>query len=263
MDVIEAGALNLAGFVQSTAGRIGSVKEIRGGVVVAGPIAVPHAYVNTAIPTDPNDSVADFFDDAVSFFASLERVCVLWAPVSDPSFAAEAARRNLLPDKAPSPAMVVRARTEAKSDLRVRLVSDPEAAVVFGSLCERGYEAPGMAKLMAIQQSYSAENSYWHIAFDGDIPVSAACGYLSGDTGGIYSVATPAEFRGRGFAAAITSMATNELFSRGATQVVLQASPLGFGVYERLGFSVYEHYERFTIAPPADSERAAPGIATK
>jgi hypothetical protein len=66
-DVVEAGALNLAGFVQSTAGRIGSVKEIRGGVVVAGPIAVPNAYVNTAIPTDPNESAADFFGDAISF----------------------------------------------------------------------------------------------------------------------------------------------------------------------------------------------------
>jgi hypothetical protein len=41
MEVTQAGALNLAGFVRSTAGHIGSVEEIRGGVVVAGPIAVP------------------------------------------------------------------------------------------------------------------------------------------------------------------------------------------------------------------------------
>jgi hypothetical protein len=31
------------------------------------------------------------------------------------------------------------------------------------------------------------------------------------------------------------------------SRVVLQASKLGFGVYERLGFAVYDHYERFTI----------------
>ena len=55
--------------------------DIRGGVVVAGPVAVPNAYVNTAIPTDPSVSAGDFFDDAVGFFAGSERVFVLWAPL--------------------------------------------------------------------------------------------------------------------------------------------------------------------------------------
>jgi ribosomal protein S18 acetylase RimI-like enzyme len=247
MEVTQAGALNLAGFVRSTAGRIGSVEEIRGGVVVAGPIAVPNAYVNTAIPTDPCVLAADFFGDAISFFAGLQRVFILWAPLSDPSFGVEATRRNLVPDKAPSPAMVVDSPTKAPSGLRFRLVDDGETAACFGDLCERGYEAPGMARLLAYQQGYSAADTFWHIAFDGDTPVSAACGHLSGETGGIYSVATPAEFRGRGFAAMVTSVATNHLFDLGVTRVVLQASKLGFGVYERLGFAVYDHYERFTI----------------
>ncbi len=183
MDVNQAGTLNLAGFVRSTAGRIGSVTDIRGGAAVAGPVAVPNAYVNTAIPTDPSVSAADFFDDAISFFAGLERVFVLWAPLSDSSFAAEAARRNLVPDKEPSPAMVVSMPTKAQSGLRCRLVDDDESAAIFGDLCERGYEKPGMAWLMAHQQGYSAPDTYWHIAFDGDVPVSAACGYLSGETG--------------------------------------------------------------------------------
>jgi ribosomal protein S18 acetylase RimI-like enzyme len=249
VDVMQAGALNLAGFVGSTAGRLGVVKDIRGGVAVAGPIPVSHAYVTTAIPTRPGSSAVEFFDDAVSFFAGLERTFVLWAPMSDPSFAEEAARRNLVADKAPSPAMVISTRTEALSDLRFHLVDNEQAAAIFGDVCERGYEAPRMAGLLAHQQGYSAPNTYWYIAFDGEVPVSAACGYLHGETGGIYSVATPGEFRGRGFAAMVTSMVTNHLFNLGATGVVLQASKLGFGVYERLGFRVYEHYERFTIAP--------------
>jgi predicted GNAT family acetyltransferase len=119
--------------------------------------------------------------------------------------------------------------------------------VLLLRVTRRGYDAPGMARLMARQQSYSATNTFWHIAFDGDVPVSAACGYRSGETGGIYSVATPVEFRGRGFAATVTSLVTNHLFRLGVTQVVLQASKLGFGVYERLGFTVYDHYERYTV----------------
>ncbi len=100
---------------------------------------------------------------------------------------------------------------------------------------------------MARQQSCRAPDSWWHVAFDGDVPVSAACGFRTGDTGGIYSVATPPEFRGRGFAAAVTSAATNHLFELGVAHVVLQASKLGFGVYERLGFTTYDHYDRFTV----------------
>lgn len=106
-----------------------------------------------------------------------------------------------------------------------------------------------MTPLLSFQQSYSAPDSYWHVAFDGDVPVSVACGYLSGTTGGMYSVATPAEFRGRGYAATVTGVATNHLFALGATGVVLQSSKLGFAVYERLGFAVYDHYERFPISP--------------
>ena len=252
MDVNQAGALNLAGFVRSTAGRIGSVADIRGGVVVAGPVAVPNAYVNTAIPTDQGASDAEFFDDAISFFSGLERAFVVWAPVSDSSFAAEASRRNLVVDSEPSPAMVISAPTKSPAGLLFRLVDDEQSAAIFGDLCERGYEKPGMAWLMAHQQGYSAPDTYWHIGFDGQVPVSAACGYLSGETGGIYSVATPAEFRGRGFAAMVTSEATNHLFGLGVSRVVLQASKLGFGVYERLGFSVYDHFERFTIPVRAD-----------
>jgi ribosomal protein S18 acetylase RimI-like enzyme len=249
--VTEAGALNLAGFVRSTAGRKGSVKDVRGGVAVAGPFNVPHAYVNTAVPTDPSVSAVDFFDDAVQFFSGLGRSFVLWAPMSDPSVAKEAATRNLVRDKEPSPAMVSSGPVAVESTLQCRLVDGEESASMFGDVCERGYDAPGMAKLLSFQESYSAADSYWHIAFDGDVPVSAACGYLRGTTGGIYSVATPAEFRGRGFAAAVTAVATNHLFELGASEVVLQSSKLGFGVYERLGFSVYDHYERFTISPSA------------
>ncbi len=253
MHVNQAGALNLAGFVRLTAGRIGSVADIRGGVAIAGPVTVPHAYVDTAIPTDPRVTAAEFFDDAINFFAGLQRAFVLWAPLSDPSFATEAARRNLVTDSEPSPAMVVSTPTNTpRSGLRFRLVNHAESAAVFGDLCERGYAKPGMAWLMAHQQGYSAAGTYWHIGFDGDVPVTAACGYLSGETGGIYSVATPPEFRGRGFAAMITSEATNHLFALGATRVVLQASKLGFGMYERLGFSVYDRYDRFTIPVRAE-----------
>lgn len=249
--------MNLAGFVRSTAGRIGTTEEIRGGVVVAGPVSVPNGYVNAAIPMESSVSPAAFFDDAYAFFAALHRPFVLWAPSSATPLLEEAGRRKLTRDKDPSPAMVATAPVGVRGDLRIRLADDEDTIAIFGDLCERGYEKPGMAWLLAHQQGYSAPGTSWHIAFDRDVPVSAACGYLGGETGGIYSVATPPEFRGRGYAATVTGVATNELFERGATHVVLQASAMGFGVYERLGFQVYDHYERFTISTQ-DTEPGPP-----
>jgi ribosomal protein S18 acetylase RimI-like enzyme len=250
VEIHEAGAINLAGFVCSTAGRTGTVADICGGVAVAGPVPLVHGYVTTAVPTNPAASAADFVDEAVGFFAGLDRGFVLWAPRYDPSYAEAATHQGLSPHGDPTPAMVARASLPMNPDLHLRLVDDDTSAAVFGDLCERGYGQPGMAWLMAHHQSYSATDTYWHIASEHDMPVSVACGYVNGDVGGIYSVATPAEFRGRGFAAAVTAAATNHLFDLGALSVVLQASRLGFGVYERLGFTVYDHFDRF-ISPTA------------
>jgi ribosomal protein S18 acetylase RimI-like enzyme len=239
VDVRDGGAVNLAGFVAATAGRFGVVSELRGGVAVAGPIALPHAYVNTAVPTNGKVVAADFVDDALAFFAGLGRGFVLWAPQDDDAFVSAVADRGLARYGTPTPAMVLSSPTRVEGSLRFERVTDRESAAVFGDVCERGYEQPGMAALMARHGSYDAPDTYWHLGFDGDAAVSAACGYLSGDVGGIYSVATPPEWRGRGFAAAVTAAAANHLFDHGVGSVVLQSNQLGFGVYQ--------YYERFLV----------------
>jgi ribosomal protein S18 acetylase RimI-like enzyme len=248
----EAGAINLAGFVRATAGRKGVSADVRGGVAVAGPVAVLHGYVDAAIPTDLTVPASVFVEESISFFESAGRAFVLWVPSSSEAHRAEAFARHFEPTGDPMPAMVATKRVASERCLRVDRAHGDEAFAVVGDLCERGYEQPGMAWLMSHQGSCLAPDSYWHIAFDGDVPVSAACGFRTGDTGGIYSVATPPELRGRGFAAAVTSAATNRMFDLGVSHVVLQASKLGVRVYERLGFTSYDHFERFTVSftPP-------------
>lgn len=247
MDIDAAGAINLAGFVRATAGRIGTSADIRGGVAVAGPVAVVHGYVDTAIPTDVAVPAATFFGDAVDFFGSLGRTFVVWVPSSSTDHLSEATARGLNVNGGPIPAMVASGPVAGSTHPDVRVATTDDACETFGDLCERGYQQPGMAWLMAHQRSYAAPESWWFVGFDDDVPVSAACGFRTGETGGIYSVATPPELRGRGFAAAVTAVATNHLFDLGVAQVVLQASQLGYGVYERLGFRTYGHYQRFTV----------------
>jgi GNAT superfamily N-acetyltransferase len=75
-----------------------------------------------------------------------------------------------------------------------------------------------------------------YLGESGDQPVTTGVGYTAGEFVGIFSVATPEQFRGRGYGAAVTSRAVRDGLRQGATQAYLMASPMGFPVYERLGF---------------------------
>ncbi len=250
------GAQNLAQFVAATAGRNGATQEVRGGVVVASPIDVVNGYVNALIPTEPeadNSGVVQLLDEATAFFAAQSRSFVVWALESSTNLIHELTRRCSAAPEALSPAMIVRQRIASiESELNVRIVDGPSDRAVFGELVERGYDKPGLGWLHDHHGSYTATGATWAIVSDGDTPLGVAGGFFDpsrSETGGIYYVATPPENRGRGAAAVVTAWVTNHLFYAGATSVVLQASPLGFPLYQRLGFETYDHYARFTIAP--------------
>jgi ribosomal protein S18 acetylase RimI-like enzyme len=66
--------------------------------------------------------------------------------------------------------------------------------------------------------------------------VAAAWMTVDGDAGLVGWVGTLADYRRRGLGAWVTQAVTNEAFARGARIVVLQASPQGLRVYERLGY---------------------------
>ena len=57
-----------------------------------------------------------------------------------------------------------------------------------------------------------------------------------GDTVGIYLVATHPEARGRGLASLVMQGLHSDAQARGCGVAVLQASPLGHGLYQRLGY---------------------------
>ncbi len=252
MDNHTAGALNLARFVAANAGRHGSVTETSGGVAIASVVAVAHGYVNAAVPIDVSASASTFLGEAAAFFERLARSFVLWVPDGHDELLNEAVRRGGQRHPSRSPAMAIRSRPPfTPCGLRVRLVESTADGDVFGALAESGYETPGLAWVQA-RHGYDAPGTKWAIVYDGALPVGVACGYIFGKTGGVYYVATPPANRGRGIAAAATGWLANALFDEGAEVVTLQSSRAGFGVYERLGFSVYNHYDRFVFERPPD-----------
>jgi len=69
-----------------------------------------------------------------------------------------------------------------------------------------------------------------------DVPVSTATWIVHGTGAAIITVATPPAHRGKGYATAVTSDAVRRGFEAGASFAWLEASPMGLGMYERLGF---------------------------
>lgn len=78
--------------------------------------------------------------------------------------------------------------------------------------------------------------------------VTTAVSYVVDGDVGIFSVATPAEHRSRGYGAAITSHAVREGFAAGAEFAYLQSSAIGESVYRRLGFREVVTYVLLTRA---------------
>jgi ribosomal protein S18 acetylase RimI-like enzyme len=248
-----AGATNLARFVAATAGRHGAVGELAGGLAVAGPVAVTHGYVNAAFPVDSGDAPAAFLPEALTFFGGLARPFVLWVPEADDGLLTAAVTLGGERKSDHAPAMAIHRRPVwSPRQFRVRPADSSDDYDTFGKVSEAGYETPGMAWLQA-RHGYDAPGVTWAIVRDGSHAVGVACGFTFGETGGVYYVATPPEYRGRGIAAVATSWVTNALFDQGAKVVTLQSSRAGFGVYERLGFHVYGHYERYTFEMPRGS----------
>jgi ribosomal protein S18 acetylase RimI-like enzyme len=123
--------------------------------------------------------------------------------------------------------------------LTVERVADPDRLAHFAEVVrgqppdasvERFYQLTGAAVFGA--------NSPMRLVIgyaDGK-PVAAAEAFVSDGVGGVYSVVTVGEYRRRGIGSAMTALAVREGFAAGARLAVLQASPEGQGIYERLGF---------------------------
>lgn len=76
--------------------------------------------------------------------------------------------------------------------------------------------------------------------------VSTALGAIHREVVGIFNVATPAEHRGKGYGALATAAAVRQGSDQGCDLAYLQSSPMGYRVYERLGFTEAESWTQWT-----------------
>jgi ribosomal protein S18 acetylase RimI-like enzyme len=92
----------------------------------------------------------------------------------------------------------------------------------------------------------------FYIGLAAGCPVTTAVAFRSEGSVGIFNVATPAAKRGRGYGAAVTSRVAADGFAAGARTAWLQASGMGLGIYQRLGFETVSTAELW-VRPNADT----------
>ena len=90
---------------------------------------------------------------------------------------------------------------------------------------------------------------------DGE-PVTTGLGVRTGRTVGVYNIATIESARRRGLGAAITERVPSDGAAAGCDVAILQASPMGRPVYERLGYRTVVEYDGWIEPEPARSPDA-------
>jgi N-acetylglutamate synthase len=125
----------------------------------------------------------------------------------------------------------------------IERVADREGLGAAAAVAAAGFEAPpGSLDPLYTTDIAAIPGLSTYVATVDGRPVSTAISW-TGDGGvGIFNVATPPEYRGRGYGRAVTQMAVTDGFAAGAALAWLQASEMGDPVYRAMGFRQVEKY---------------------
>jgi ribosomal protein S18 acetylase RimI-like enzyme len=230
---------NLAGhFSWLQRGTEGMAVQDRGGLLLVNS-GLPCASFNVLFCTGRHEEAA--LRDAVNYFRFRDLPFAAWlGPESTAAAALEGL--GMRPTEVSTGMLLDRAAflpCAPPAGLSITRITDPIhvahfAAVLAGqppdSSVLRFYER-AQAAVLRPDDPMRLFVGYW----DGQ-PVTTAEAFLDGGAGGVYSIATLESHRRRGFGAAMTSHAVREVFGSGCPFAALEASPLGRGIYERLGF---------------------------
>lgn len=117
----------------------------------------------------------------------------------------------------------------------------------FDVIC-RGFGVPQeLVGRLTDPAIYEFDHIAGFLGFVGAKAVTTSLAYLEGDTVGIYNVATLPAHRRRGLGEAMTWAACEWGRQHGAEVAVLQASEMGYPIYERMGFREVVPYVQLVV----------------
>jgi ribosomal protein S18 acetylase RimI-like enzyme len=129
------------------------------------------------------------------------------------------------------------------SELDILQIRTADGLAQALAVAATGFEIPGelLAALYLLEVA-ALEGIEYYLARLDEQDVCTAIGYTVDKMVGIFNVATPPEFRRRGYGSIITAHAVQAGFDAGADFAYLQSSALGESVYRRLGFRQVGNY---------------------
>jgi GNAT superfamily N-acetyltransferase len=214
---------------------------------------LPSAFFNGAFAAGTSADPVATIAATIDFFAERNLPFLLWVRAGGDDGLVQAARTAGLRDVGGPPLMVLPAIEgipEPPFDLQVRIASssdelDHHAAVVAG-----GFGMPiEFARVILSAALLHDPDAAMAVGYVGGRPVTTALLARSGDTAGVYNVATLDEHRGRGYGEAATWAVIAEGLHRGCTHAVLQSSDAGYPVYARMGFMDLGRYRQLEGPP--------------
>ncbi len=138
---------------------------------------------------------------------------------------------------------------QSNGEVEIVAVTRPAQLDDFATVASEAFGAPlAAAGTLAAASTLGDDRCSWFLGYLDDYPV--VCGQLlrTSDVAGVYSIGVRERFRRRGLGAAITAAVLAAGRNAGCSTGVLQASPMGRPVYDRMGFETVTHYHHF--APP-------------
>ena len=145
----------------------------------------------------------------------------------------------------PEPVMGIRPPSEVPeppAGVSVREVVDADMLEEhIGSVIENGF-AEVSARMLYDRAFVDDPDVRLFTAYVDGRPAGHSAAIRTGGVSGVYAVGVPETYRRRGIGSAVTWAAVQAGGEWGCELVVLQSSPMGFGVYRRMGFEVLTHY---------------------
>lgn len=157
---------------------------------------------------------------------------------------------RLVPD-APRPLMVLERGAAALpfNGIAVREVGEDEQDLFIRTGAASFGAPPEVFAQMFRPEVFAVPGTRTYLGeVDGEV-VATAHGITLGDVVGVFAIGTVPSHRGRGYGAALTAAAVEGGFRDGARSALLQASELGFPVYERMGFETVDVWPVWVSAP--------------
>jgi GNAT superfamily N-acetyltransferase len=137
--------------------------------------------------------------------------------------------------------------SQASPELEIRRVTDLAEMDAHRRAVTDGFGSdPAVARGTACVNLLDRPDCVVYVGYAGGDPVVSGLGWRTGRTIGVYSIATIASARRRGYGAAMTARVVADGLVTGCDVAALQASEMGRPIYQRMGFRTVVRYAGYT-----------------